>query len=276
MTKEPDGKNPARRSGVAGGKDADIATRELIDAVEKLGNLIETNEEALRNDALLHPADDDDGSLGDDPPFAEDLSFLSAAKARPGRHLDLFDIPAAPFDEPYDDPEDFPEDAADEAGEAPDVEALKGELIADLNALIDIGLRRVTDSAREHLTQEVSQELSTQPVASPAAGDDDPADSISLSQAVGDLMSRYGLADRGNDRFYRDLKQELDGILADGIERIRRDLEAVLQARIAARAESQWLAQSAARERQNPGRAEDADRLERPQRNGDNPPKEFP
>jgi hypothetical protein len=286
MTTEADDREADRKPAAEAGKVVDIATRDLINAVETLGNLIEENEEALRSDALMHPVDDDAGH--DDPPFAEDLSFMPSFKSKPdtpGRHLDLFDVPAAPFDEPYDDADDYPDDDAGDAGDgggdgwgdAPDVEELKDELIADLNALIDIGLRRVTDSAREHMTQEVSQELTTKPpLAPPGAGDDDPADTMSLSQAVGDLLSRYGLADRGNDSFYRELKQELDGVLADGIERIRRDLEAVLQARIAARAESQWLAMSAARERQIPGRADDADRLERPERNGDNPPEEFP
>jgi hypothetical protein len=280
MKKAPDGDKSRQGDLIANGKDVDSATRELISAVETLGILIEENEEVLRNDALLYPVEDDDAGLIDDPPFAEDLAFMSAPKAPPpGRHLDLFDIPAAPFDEPYDDDQDAYVDAgaADGLGDAPDVDALKDELIADLNALIDIGLRRVTDSAREHMTQEVSQELSTTAqVASPAIADDDPPDTMSLSQAVGDLLSRYGLADRGNDSFYRELKAELNGVLGDGIERIRRDLEAVLQARIAARAELQWQAQSAARERQIPARNDLPGRLESGDQNRDNPPEEFP
>jgi hypothetical protein len=247
--------NPGSRAG-----EAVISTHQLLEAVDTLGKLIEDNEDALRVDAELHPINDDSAAAAD---FADDGIFATPQpRRRTPHHLDLFDIPAAPFDEPLD--ESMEEDLVDDEYAAnsdawsrePDVETLKQELIGDLNALIEIGLRRVTDSAREHMAQEFSQQLSgnspTSSMAPARSPVDDVEDAMSLSQAVGDLLSRYGLADRGHDAFYCALKTELDKVVSKGIEQIRRELEQVLQARLAARAEQQWEALSASRDRQEP------------------------
>lgn len=279
--------NPSSRAG-----EAVVSTHQLMEAVDTLGKLIDENEDALRADAEMHPVNDNvvDGAAD----FGYDDLYAAPKRRQPPKHLDLFDIPAAPFDEPLD--ESFEDDLAgdeyaansDSWAEEPDVESLKQELIGDLNALIEIGLRRVTDSAREHLAQEFSQQLSGNASTSvmpstPARSIYDAEDSMSLSQAVGDLLSRYGLADRGNDAFYRSLKTELDKVVSKGIEQIRRELEQVLQARLAARAEQQWDALlSSGQERQvTEQQPPDWNKMlptdmEPPEDYGEDPDEEFP
>ncbi len=231
---------------------ASAEDRGLVEAVELLDRLIEKNEEALASGTMVDPAEFEE--IGDE------LTAMPMHEPLHGRApeiLDLFGTPAA---------DEFENDARyaneDDLPEKLDLDVLRQELLSDLNTLIDLGLRRATDSARQRLAKEFGQELLGRD--EPAcAGDAPEAEAggepprISLSQAMGDILSRYGLSDHDSSAFYLELKSELETILGQGLERIRRDLEAVLQRRMAARAESQLLAMSAPREHQCPGGAHD-------------------
>lgn len=230
---------------------ASAEDRGLVEAVELLDRLIEKNEEALVSGAIMDPAEFEE--IGDE------LAAMPMHEPLHGRApeiLDLFGTPAADEfenDARYANEDDLPEEL--------DLDVLRQELLSDLNTLIDLGLRRATDSARQRLTEEFGQELLGRD--QPASGGEPPEveaggepPRISLSQAMGDILSRYGLSDHDSSAFYLELKSELETILGQGLERIRHDLEAVLQERMAARAESQLLAMSAPREHQSPGGAQ--------------------
>ena len=64
------------------------------------------------------------------------------------------------------------------------------------------------------------------------------------------MLGRYGLADDSNDAFYQGLESELNEILGTGLDRIRGELERTMQARLSARADTQFQALSAPRDRQ--------------------------
>jgi hypothetical protein len=217
-----------------------------MQAVEMLDRLIDENENALLADAALAPPEPD----------------AQAGKKGQQSFFDLFDTPVdeEPLDDPIEDADGIPESL--------DMNMLKQELLADLNALIEVGLRRVTDPAKQVLSQGVAQELLGNDDAEVRSGD--AALRAPLSRAIGDILSRYGLADKDSGEFYRSLESELSDVVTAGLEQIRGALEQVLQARMSERAESQWQALSAPREHQHP------DRLERPAANGDNSPDEFP
>ena len=239
---------------------ASAEDRGLVEAVELLDRLIEKNEEALASGAIMDPVEFEE--IGDE------LAAMPMHEPLHGRApeiLDLFGTPAADEfenDARYANEDDLPEEL--------DLDVLRQELLSDLNTLIDLGLRRATDSARQRLAEEFGEELlgSDQPAsggdAPEAEGGGEPP-RISLSQAMGDILSRYGLSDHDSSAFYLELKSELETILGQGLERIRHDLEAALQQRMAARAESQLRAMSAPREHQCPGGA----RQDRARRTGD-------
>ncbi len=243
MTTPPDPETPTAAS---------AEDRGLVEAVELLDRLIEKNEEALVSGAMLDPAEFEE--IGDE------LAAMPMHEPLHGRApeiLDLFGTPAADDfenDGRYANEDDLPEEL--------DLDVLRQELLSDLNTLIDLGLRRATDSARQRLAEEFGQELLGRDEPA-SAGDAPEAEGggepprISLSQAMGDILSRYGLSDHDSSAFYLELKSELERILGQGLEQIRHDLEAVLQQRMAARAESQLLAMSAPREHQCPGGAQD-------------------
>lgn len=230
---------------------ANAEYRGLAEAVELLDRLIERNEEALVSGAIVDPAEFEE--IGDE------LAAMPMHEPLHGRApeiLDLFGTPAADEfenDARYMNEDDLPEDL--------DLDVLRQELLSDLNTIIDLGLRRATDSARQRLTVEFGQELLGGEESAPAAESSPEAEGagepprISLSQAMGDMLSRYGLSDRDSSAFYLELKGELETILGRGLEQIRHDLEEALQQRMAARAESQLLAMAAPREHQCPGGA---------------------
>lgn len=230
---------------------ADAEDRGLVEAVELLDRLIEKNEEALVSGTMVDPSEF--GEIGDE------LAAMPMHEPLHGRVpeiLDMFGTPAADEfenDARYMNEDDLPEEL--------DLDVLRQELLSDLNTIIDLGLRRATDSARQRLTVEFGQELLGREGSVPAAEASPEAEGagepprISLSQAMGDILSRYGLSDHDSSAFYLELKGELETILGRGLEQIRHDLEEALQQRMAARAESQLLAMSAPREHQCPGGA---------------------
>ena len=202
----------------------DGAQRDLVQAVELLDQLIEEKQDALLADAALMPPDDSEVPLS--PRSADEQQNF----------YDMWDTP--------DDELPPEEQLEDGLREDVDADALKQELLAELTALIDVGLRRVTETARLALAQEL---LRTQPDAvrnQPAltlGGEQITAETLpSLVETVRDTLSRYGLADRDSGEFYQDLTTELHSILGDGLEQIRRNLEQALQTRMSARAQSHF------------------------------------
>jgi hypothetical protein len=237
------------------------ADRGLVEAVELLDQLIEQNQETLSSGVALDPVEFDE--IGDE---LASMPMYEPMYGQAPLILDLFGTPAA---DDFDNEASYASD--DDLPEQLDLDVLRQELLSDLNTLIDLGLRRATDSARQRLSEEFGQELMgrdgaahTEEPPDPESPEEPPR--ISLTQAMGDILSRYGLSDRDSSAFYRELKQELETILGLGLEQIRHNLEQVLQQRIAARAESQLLAMSAPRELQSPG-----DGLESNASSGDNP-----
>lgn len=195
--------------------------RDLVQSIELLNQMIDKNEEALRADTQ---AGMQDPGLEDNPWYR--TSTLPGAEAQQ-TFDEIFDAPVENFWEGESPPADMEmEDGT------PDNEALKQELIAELKALIDVGLRRVTETARQALASEFAvREPVSAPKQDPQGAPPAPG---SLAQALSETWNRLRFTDVGSGAFFSTLEREAEQILHDGLEQIRRNLESAVQSTVSA------------------------------------------
>lgn len=209
------GMTPDPREGPLKEDEVDTGS-DLVQSIELLNQMLDKNEEALR-------AGVQDPGLEDDHWYR--TSTLPGAEAQQ-TFDEIFDAPG----EDLREGESPPADMEMENG-APDNDALKEELIAELRALIDVGLRRVTETARQALASEFAARDAVSaskqdPQGAPAPG--------TLAQALSETWNRLRSGDAGSGALFGTLEREMDEILHDGLEQIRRNLESAVQGVVSA------------------------------------------